>query len=343
MKQKITKNNRFIYNLTSILRYFYPRFLLDKDKILRDVEKRADFSDILERVNYYNKLTSLNNINNDIYIYHAQRALESNQDSAIKCATFATRTPKKPPIKTTNFPMPRKQTVYYFDTYEFARYFDNTLILEAGDVNYYLNTPSICKSRPIAGNNANNVLLNLNKVRHFNFINDPYSFNDKDNVVYFRGGVYQQHRKIFFEKYFNHSRCDLGHTGKATNDLIKWIKPKASIKEHLKHKFIISLEGNDVATNLKWIMSSNSIAVSPKLKFETWFMEGRLKGDYHYIEIDDDYENLFDKIDFYINNPYKAQTIINNANAYCKQFVDKHKEAIISLLVLEKYFAATNF
>ena len=40
-----------------------------------------------------------------------------------------------------------------------------------------------------------------------------------------------------------------------------------------KHKFILCIEGNDVASNLKWVMSSNSVAVMPKPKFESWFME----------------------------------------------------------------------
>ena len=34
-----------------------------------------------------------------------------------------------------------------------------------------------------------------------------------------------------------------------------------TIREHLDYKFIMALEGNDVASNLKWVMSSNSIAV----------------------------------------------------------------------------------
>ena len=37
--------------------------------------------------------------------------------------------------------------------------------------------------------------------------------------------------------------------------------PKKTIREHLDYKFIMALEGNDVASNLKWVMSSNSIAV----------------------------------------------------------------------------------
>ncbi len=65
-----------------------------------------------------------------------------------------------------------------------------------------------------------------------------------------------------------------------------------SLYDHLHYRYIMALEGNDVATNLKWIMSSNSIAVMPRPTCETWFMEGRLIPNYHYIEIADDFHDL---------------------------------------------------
>ncbi|ENT7385234.1 hypothetical protein ACXLUW_000800 [Campylobacter coli] len=37
-----------------------------------------------------------------------------------------------------------------------------------------------------------------------------------------------------------------------------------SKKEQMKYKFIISLEGNDVASNLKWEMNSNSLVLAPQ-------------------------------------------------------------------------------
>ena len=50
-----------------------------------------------------------------------------------------------------------------------------------------------------------------------------------------------------------------------------------------------------MSSNLKWIMSSNSIAVMPRPEFETWFMEGRLIPGVHYIEINRDYSDLDEK------------------------------------------------
>ena len=114
-----------------------------------------------------------------------------------------------------------------------------------------------------------------------------------------------------------------------------------TIREHLSYKFIMALEGNDVASNLKWIMSSNSIAVMPHPTYETWFMEGTLIPDYHYIEVKADYSDLEAKIDYYISHPDEAQSIINHAHEYVDKFRNPQRECIISMLVLDKYFRTT--
>jgi hypothetical protein len=97
-----------------------------------------------------------------------------------------------------------------------------------------------------------------------------------------------------------------------------------------------------VASNLKWVMSSQSIAVMPKPKYETWFMEGLLVADVHYIIIKDDYTDLEQRLNYYIKNQDKAQQIIENANAYVQQFKDPKNERLISLLIMKKYFEKTN-
>lgn len=80
-----------------------------------------------------------------------------------------------------------------------------------------------------------------------------------------------------------------------------------TIREHLDYKFIMAIEGNDVASNLKWVMSSNSLAVMPRPTCETWFMEGTLIPDYHYIEVKDDFSDLEEKLNYYIAHPEKRK------------------------------------
>ena len=89
-------------------------------------------------------------------------------------------------------------------------------------------------------------------------------------------------------------------------------------------------------------MSSQSIAVMPKPKYETWFMEGLLVADYHYILIKNDYSDLELKLSYYSKNTDKALQIIKNANTYVEQFKNKKTEELISLLTIKKYFEKTD-
>ena len=111
---------------------------------------------------------------------------------------------------------------------------------------------------------------------------------------------------------------------------------------HIGLDYEIVNEGNDVASNLKWVMSSNSIAVTPKLRRETWFMEGTLIPDYHFVEVRDDFSDLEERMTYYIEHPEEAEAIIRHAHEYVEQFFDHEREKLISLLVLKKYFEVTN-
>ena len=103
------------------------------------------------------------------------------------------------------------------------------------------------------------------------------------------------------------------------------------------YQFVVSVEGIDVATNLKWIMASNSLCLMRRPRFETWFMEGSLVPGYHYVELADDHSDLPEKVRYYQNHPEQAEAIIANANRYVEKFFDQQMEQTIALLVIQKY------
>ncbi|NVJ68058.1 MAG: lipopolysaccharide A protein, partial [Gammaproteobacteria bacterium] len=70
----------------------------------------------------------------------------------------------------------------------------------------------------------------------------------------------------------------------------------------------------------------------------TWFMEGKLEAGIHYVEVQDDYSDLPEKMDYYLANEQEALAIIENAHQWVEQFKDKRKERLISLMVADKYF-----
>lgn len=145
------------------------------------------------------------------------------------------------------------------------------------------------------------------------------------------------------EKYFGHPRCNVGsahRSGREKAKKVRFAVPELSIEEQLKYKFILCLEGNDVASGLKWQMPSNSLVVMPKPTCESRFLEGKLIAGTHYAEIEPDYCNL-DEVDYYLARLDQAQEIIRNANNYVEQFQNEKQERLIGYLVLKKYFCAT--
>jgi len=309
------KNSHFRYYLSNSLTYTLPDYLFRK-RLSNELSKATNYNleYLASRVNYYCKLTSPQSIT----------------EQAIKLSDFRW----KPKTFTPH--------THFFDTYQYTRYFpkDHHIAICFGDVTEVPTCPTIVKSRPIHTDNQNSVLLNLNKLRHFVFLDDKTPFQDKKDLLLGRCSVYRRWRVKFWEMYFGHPLCDLGAVNKSARNK-DWIVPHMTLDDQLQYKFILALEGNDVATNLKWIMSSNSIAVMPMPTYETWFMEGKLIPDYHFIEIKKDYSDLPEKLLYYISNPDKALQIIDNAHKHVEQFLDMKREKLISLLVLEKYFQHT--
>lgn len=300
-------NNRASYWFNGLKNKIIKAKKYDLKEIYNNI---SDKDSINNRVNYYNKLTNNSKLSNG--------------------------------IRNKNLSKFNKKSTYDIDLYEYSRFFNKNNIIKTcfGDITYIPEEPSIVKSRPISDNNQNSIVMNLNKIRHFVFVNDTIEFNKKKDILIWRGGLYQDHRIKFVKKWFNNSKCDLGAVG-CNSELVKYSKKKMTIKEQLEYKFILSIEGNDVATNTKWIMSSNSLCFMPMPKYETWFMEGKLIPNYHFVLINEDYSNVEELIDYYSKNTDEAKKIINNANQYCKQFLNKEKEDLISLMVLDKYFTLT--
>mgnify|MGYP006146255137 CR=1 FL=1 len=236
-----------------------------------------------------------------------------------------------------------KGTGYYLDLKEFFHYFRSKakFAYHFGDELHINSYPTLFKARPLVVNNQNSVLFKLNKKRHFYFVNDILSFDQKLDKMVWRGGAYQENRKRFVEMFWNHPLFEIGQTNKPVQD-VPWQKKYMSVKEQLQYKFIYCGEGNDVATNLKWAMSSNSLVFMPQPTCETWFMEGVLVPNVHYVEIQSDFSDLITKMNFYIQNPNQAQLIINNAHQHVNRFKNQDLEDYLCIKVLEKYLELSN-
>lgn len=300
------KNQKPIFYLKGIINTLLPHiyYISKKEKLL---SRYRDNNEVQQRVDYYNKTQNF------------------------------TLTPDA--ISTKEFYKTKKKT-YFFDLVKYLKYFkkDMRFAYLFGDITHIPDTPSILKSRPISDDNQNSVLMKLNSVRHFVFVDDKMKFEDKKPLAIWRGKCYKEHRVEFVKIYHDKNFCDIGQTNTKGEMDVPWQKGKVSLEQQLNYRYLIAIEGNDVASNLKWSMSSNSLVMMSKPKYETWFMEGTLKENYHYVLLKDDYSDLEEKINYYNEHIDEAKTIINNAHTFVEMFKNQDKEDAISVLVLEKYF-----
>lgn len=313
------KNSHIIYYIKAFSMLLTPKWLLRRRerKLLSAYINRADKDVIDNRVNYYNQL---------------DRVIEIPSKSCrLQQHTFLQR---------------KGGSVYFFDTFEFTRYFSKEFLWnhQPGDITILFNLPTIVKTRPLTEtepNFSNSILLNLDKVRHFLFVKDPIPFMQKKAIVLFRGDAHGKPARLkFLQKFKGKPGFDVGDTSHKLDASLQ--VGKLSINEHFKYRYIMALEGNDVASNLKWVMSSNCIAVMPRPTCESWFMEGTLIPNYHYIEIKPDFSDLEERIRYYNEHTDEALAIIQHAHEYVSQFQDPKREKIISYLVMRKYFQKTS-
>ena len=300
---------RIPYNLRALRERFFPVLTLASNPALYD----ADY--INERVNYYNKIDASFEVQNPIPF----RQQKFNRHEKINRSNYYV-----------------KDLYHLLAGMNIGERFDYLF----GDVIHIPPRPTIVKSRPIHGDNRNSVMLKICKLRHFRLVRDPVSYELKKDLAVWRGAIRTNpnRRKLLVDSYKNHPLCDVADVPSRKGLKALFAADYKEISAQLQYKFIISVEGVDVASNLKWIMSSNSLCMAQKLVYETWFMEGTLIPNFHYVELADDFSDLGEKIAYYLAHPDKARAIIANANDYVAQFLNENRKDYIGRQMLMKYF-----
>ncbi|MEM6897357.1 MAG: glycosyl transferase family 90 [Pseudomonadota bacterium] len=228
-------------------------------------------------------------------------------------------------------------SLYAIDFFRAAKGFGNEFAFNAlfGDITEIPKVPTFVKSRPVHGANENAVLLPLNRLRHFRFPDDPIPWAEKRPSAVWRGRIHSPDRMALIKAFHDHPRHDIGavQARKGAPPQKDWLR----YADQMRHRYVLSLEGFDVATNLKWAMCSNSLVLSPRLKYETWFMEGQLIPGVHFAEIAPDGADLDDVVAHFEANPDAAQQIIANAHAWVDKFRDPRRERMLAIHVVARY------
>lgn len=222
--------------------------------------------------------------------------------------------------------------------------------------------PTIVKSRLITDRDAKGVLLPINRKHHWNALFQlPQSdrpFDEKDNKLIWRGvttGLF--HKALDTEEYSSRyyvafleklkSGIDIKYTkivqiNEDTTDtpldkIKSQIGDDLTIEEQLASKFILCLEGNDVATGLKWMMASNSTVLMPAPTCETWFCEGELEPWVHYVPVKSDLSDISEIYEWCLSNQAICKDIALNGKQYTRNFLNAAAEKRIIREVVNNY------
>jgi hypothetical protein len=209
------------------------------------------------------------------------------------------------------------------------------------------STRVIVKAKKVGDSSVS--LINVPPIRHFGMVSKvkdvDIDFEKKKSMALWRGattgdkeGVNQ--RELLIETYFEkHPQIDVGFSQvvQKRDDLRNFVKNQMSLKEMLEYKYLISLEGNDVSSGLSWQLYSNSVVLMPQPRFSSWLMHDRLKPYEHYIPLQEDLNDLDEKIDWAEAHQEKCVEISANGKEFIGKFLNVDREVAIECEVLKRY------
>ena len=271
-----------------------------------------------------------------------------NQKNTYKCNNFYDKTSFLKELE--NIKKNEWKYQHYNNFNNFSSNFDLKFLINHYDLSHSLNLPTFVKSRNLISYKKS-IILPLEDLYIPSFydyiLNEDIPFKKKLNNCVWRGansGNFNCNNKNkasrydLVNKFSDHKLFNIGLSYSNYKTINKHpIKNKLSIKDQLKYKFIISIEGNDFATNLSWIMLSNSVAIMPKCTVETWKLESYLIEYQHYIPVKNNFSDLNQQMDWCLNNLDKCEEIAFNSRLYILQFFDKERENKIINEVIKKY------
>uniref|UniRef100_A0A7S2HQ87 Glycosyl transferase CAP10 domain-containing protein n=1 Tax=Haptolina brevifila TaxID=156173 RepID=A0A7S2HQ87_9EUKA len=114
---------------------------------------------------------------------------------------------------------------------------------------------------------------------------------------------------------------DVGFTQAWFKDEGRFVKKSLRVAQQLRYKYLIALEGNDIASGLKWMLFSDSVVLMPAVKVATWALEGTLQPFVHYIPLKPDGSDLLQMVRWARSNDGKVREISRRATLFMYDFL----------------------
>jgi hypothetical protein len=91
-----------------------------------------------------------------------------------------------------------------------------------------------------------------------------------------------------------------------------------SLGDHVKHKYILIIDGNCIASAHQWVFASGSVPIMVTHPDNEYWFKKFLKPGFHYMPIKYDLSDLKEKIEWLVNNDDKAKQIAENAMEFAR-------------------------
>ena len=240
-------------------------------------------------------------------------------------------------------------------------------LVQAGDNRRLFPVPVFTKSR-LTGPGGFSVLLPLNRDWHFGPLEEvdanDIPFAHKEPRLVWRGKT----TGVFLDRPGSAERgprahvlsrlaagtdpaIDIGYSGltpglkAAGGDALceivsAGVKGAMSRAEQLRCRYLLALEGQDVASSLKWMLASNSVVLMPRPQVDSWACESLLEPFVHYVPVRPDLSDLDEAFAWCRANDDACRRISDNATAFMAPFRDAAAERALVDAVAERYFTA---
>jgi hypothetical protein len=130
---------------------------------------------------------------------------------------------------------------------------------------------------------------------------------------------------------------DKGSVLKSTLDLLDASIGKVTEEDHLKYKYLISIDGNTCAwVRVPWIMYSNSVLIKQETNKIEWFYPA-LKPYVHYVPVNERLTDVFQQYEWMKTHDPELITISHNAHNFIKNNLMPEDIEVQMVLILNNY------
>jgi hypothetical protein len=151
----------------------------------------------------------------------------------------------------------------------------------------------------------------------------------KHNSIIWRGSTSGQ-RRIAVQHYIDAPVQDIDiafseilkvHQGKLPKPDDYYLRDAMSVRELLRYKYLLVLEGWGMASSLKWMLYSNSVVFMAKPTKTSWAMEEKLVPYIHYVPLWQNHSNLPQQLQWARTHDEECRQIVQYSRHYMERLV----------------------